>query len=151
MERNRQLIQPEIDQPSPRENAAGVLWVVIPYTTPELTRAALRHAAVCTDLNVYACVVDVQVVPFPCPIDQPPVNKDHARRRLRQLLSESGLPGQVAVLHTRDWIEGYSRVLQEKSLVIVATRKRWWVTREMKLARGLTNAGHQVMLLPIAR
>ena len=151
MEPKRRLSHQEIDRPRKPENPAGALSVIVPYTTPELTRAALRHAAVCTDLNVYACVVDVQVVPFPCPIDQPPINKDHSRRKLQDLLSESGLPGEVAVVYTRDWIEGYSRVLQEKSLVIVATRKRWWVTREMKLARGLTNAGHQVMLLPVAR
>ena len=30
----------------------GVFWMVIPYTTPELTRAALRHAEVCSDLDV---------------------------------------------------------------------------------------------------
>ena len=136
---------------APPEITTGVLWVVVPYTTPELTRAALRHAAVCSDLNVHVSLVDIQVVPFPCPLDQPPINKEYSQRRLRDLFSETGLAGGVAVMYTRDWLEGFRRILEPKSLLILATRKRWWPTREQKIARALTKAGHQVMLLPIPR
>jgi hypothetical protein len=140
----------EAERRAPPEVKTGVLWLVVPYTTPELTRAALRHAAVCSDLNIHVSLVDIQVVPFPCPLDQPPINKEYSARRLRELFSETGLPGGVAVVYTRDWLEGFRRTLEPKSLVILATRKRWrpWPTREEKLARALTRAGHQVMLLP---
>ena len=131
--------------------APGVLRVVIPFTTPELTCAALRHAGVCSDLDVHIGLVDVQVVPFPCPLEQPPVDQKFSRRRLAELLKETGLPGQAAVLYTRDWLEGFKRVLEPGSLVILATRKRWWPTREHKLARALIKAGHQVMLLRVAQ
>ena len=141
----------EIDQRRPSGIGTGVLWVVIPFTTPELTRAALRHAGVCSDLDVQVALVDIQVVPFPCPLDQPPINKEFSERRLRELLKESRLSGQAAVVYTRDWLEAFTRMLEPKSLVILPTQKRWWPTRQQKLARALTKAGHQVMLLPVAR
>ena len=130
---------------------AGILWVVVPYTTPELTQAALRHAGVCSDLDVHVCLFDVQVVPFPAPITQPPVSRKFSEVRLQDLLKESGLPGNAAVIYTREWLEGFTKVLVSDSLVIIATRKRWWQTREEKLARTLTKAGHHVMLLPVVR
>ena len=131
--------------------ATGVLWIVIPYTTPELTNAALRHAAVCSDLDVHVCLVDVQVVPFPCALYQPPVDRKFSECRLNGLLKESGLPGRAAVVYTRDWLEGFRKVLEPGSLVIVASKKRWWRTREEKLACILMKAGHDVLFLPVVR
>jgi len=141
----------EIDQRRPSDIATGILWVVVPYTTPELTRAALRHAGVCSDLDVHVSLVDIQVVPFPCPLNQPPVDKRFSQHRLQELFKESRLPGQAGVLYTRDWLEAFKSVLEPGSLVILATKKRWWPTREDKLARTLTKAGHHVMLLPVVR
>jgi hypothetical protein len=147
----RQTHYEEIDQRRLSDTRTGVLWMVIPYTTPELTRAALRHAGACTDLDVHISLVDIQVVPFPCPLDQPPVSKEFSERRLQELLEESGLPGRVSVLYTRDWLGAFKQVLEPGSLVVLATKMRWWPTREDKLARTLTKAGHQVMLLPVVR
>ncbi len=141
----------ETEQHRPRATTTGVLWMVIPYTTPELTRAALRHAGVCSELDVHVALVDIQVVPFPCPLDQPPIHKEFSERRLRELLQEGGLPGHSMVLYTRDWLEGFKQLLEPGSLVILATKKRWWSTREEQLARSLRKTGHQVMLLPVVR
>jgi hypothetical protein len=135
----------------PSDYTTEVLWVVVPYTTPELTRAALRHSGVCSDLDVHVCLVDIQVVPFPCSLDHAPINKEYSQRRLERLLSESALPGEASVVYTRDWLQGFRRVLGPQSLIVIATTKRWWPTREQKLARALTKAGHQVMLLPVGR
>lgn len=129
--------------------ATEVLWIVVPYTTTQLTRAALRHSAVCSDLNVHVCLVDVQVVPFPCPLDQPPVNKEYSQNRLQALLAECTVPGHATVLYTRDWLEAFHRMLTPESLVIIPTKKRWWRTREEKLAGTLRKAGHEVLLLPL--
>src|SRR5215475_11721148 len=107
----------EVENRRPEETATGVLWVVIPYTTPELTKAALRHAGVCTDLNVHVFLVDVQVVPFPCPLDDPPINKEFSEQRLWNLLTESQLSGVAEVLYARDWLDGFRHVLEPKSLV----------------------------------
>ncbi len=145
----RQIGYEEIDRHRPSDITTGVLWVVIPYTTPELTRAAMRHAGVCSELDVHVSLVDVQVVPFPCLIDQPPINNEYSQRRLQELFNESRLPGRAAVLYTRDWFEGFCRVLEPKSLVVLAAKRRWWPTREKRLARSLSKAGHQVMLLSV--
>jgi hypothetical protein len=139
----------DVEQYTPSDVATGVLWIVIPYTTPELTRAALRHAGVCTDLEVHVCLVDIQVVPFPCPLNQHPINREFSEQRLRALLKDSGLPGKGAVLYTRDWQESFNKVLEPGSLIIVAAKKRWWRTREEKLARTLMRARHDVLLLPV--
>ena len=139
----------ELDRRSPSDTATSVLWAVIPYTTAELTRAALRHAGVCTDLNINVLLVDIQVVPFQCPVDHPPINKEFSDQRLRDLLDQSRLPGRTEVLYARDWFEGFRRVLEPESLVIFAAKNRWWRTREDKLACRLLKAGHHVMLLHI--
>jgi hypothetical protein len=143
------IFHDEIDLRRSPDITTGVLWVVIPFTTPELTLAAIRHAGACSDLDVHVALIDLQVVPFPCPIDQPPINNEYSQHRLQELFSESGVPGRAAVLYTRDWLEGFRRVLEPNSLVVMATKRRWWPTREMKLARALSKAGHQVMLLSV--
>ena len=66
-------------------------------------------------------------------------------------LSYSGLTGHAAVLYTRDRLETFNKLLEPKSLVILATQTRWWPTCQQKLARALTKTGHHVMLLPVVR
>ena len=142
-----QDVYTEIEGRQTADTASGVLRVVIPYTTPGLTQAALRHAGVCTDLSVRVSLIDIQVIGFPCPLDQPPIRKEFSERRLRDLLEPTGLPGTISILYTRDWLEGFRRVLEPQSIVILATKKRYWRTREEKLARTLQKAGHDVMLV----
>ena len=117
-------------QSEPDNSSREHLSVVVPFTTPDLTRAALRHSTACKDLDVHIFLVDVQVVPFPCPLDQPLIDKEHAKRRLQGFLNDDGLSGDAAVLYSRDWLEAFRRLLGPHSLVVLATRKRWWPTRE---------------------
>jgi hypothetical protein len=141
----------ELSRRSSSRVATAVLRVVIPYTTSELTRAALRHAGACTDLNVEVSLIDIQIVPFQCPLDRPPIDKEFSERRLRDLLQEAQLAGSAEVVYARDRLEALDRALQSESLIILTTNKRWWRTREEKLARALVKAGHRVMLLPYSR
>jgi len=143
----QQIAYHEIDQRRPADTATGVLWVAIPYTTPELTLEALRHAGAGTDLNVQISLVDIQVVPFPCPLDQPLIDRKFSEGRLRNLFAQTNLAGTTGIVYARDRLEGYRQALAPASLVILATRKHWWRTREQKLARSLQKAGHHVMLL----
>jgi hypothetical protein len=126
-----------------------VLQIVVPYLNPELTQAAMRHVGVCTDLNLEVNLIDIQVVPFPCPLDQPLINKEYSQRRLEELLGQSGLSGRATVVYTRDWLQAFRQTMEPKSLVIVATASRWLPTREKRLARALVKDGYQVMVLPL--
>ena len=135
--------------PKSLDASTETLSIVVPFTTPALTRAALRHAGLCSELDVNVYLLDIQVVPFPCPLDQPPINKEYSQMRLKELLAEGTVRAEALVLYTRDWVEGFRRVLGPQSLVVIAIKKRWWPTREKKLARALRAAGHQVVLLPV--
>ena len=73
--------------------AISNLQVVIPHRTPQLTRAALKYAAtMADDLNARIRLIDVHVVPYGVPLDEPTVNPRHLTRRLRQLAQESVMP-----------------------------------------------------------
>src|ERR1051326_4233876 len=87
----------EIDQ----LGTTGGLRVVVPYTTPELTRAALRHVAASGDLDIHVYLVDLQVIPFP--MDEPTIHEEFSERRFDELLKESGVPGIGVVSCTTDW------------------------------------------------
>jgi hypothetical protein len=125
----------------------GILWVVIPYTSPELTKAALCHAGVCTDLEVHVSLLDVQIVPFHRSLNDPPIDTKFSAQRLRDLVCGARVSGRADVVYARDWFDGFRRVLHPASLVIVCSKRRWWRTREEKLARILTKAGHHGVLL----
>src|SRR6266704_6068042 len=73
--------------------AISNLQVVIPHRTAQLTRAALKYAAsLIDDLNARIRLIDVYVVPYGVPLDEPPVNPKHLTRKIRQLAQESAVP-----------------------------------------------------------
>src|SRR6266568_1521721 len=131
--------------PAPVESPAD-LQVVIPHRSPQLTRAALRYAVnLAKDLNVRLRLVDVYVVPYGVPLDEPPVNPKYLTRRIRTLAEESTLPVSAEVVYTRDWEQGLRRVLPPASLVLFAIIRSWWPTSEKRLAARLRRQGHQVI------
>jgi len=122
------------------------LHIVIPHRTPQLTRAALKHAANLTDdLNARIRLVDIHVVPYGVPLDEPTVHPKHLARRLRQLSQESPVPVSAEVVYARDWEQGLRRALAPGSLVLLAIRRSWWRTSEKRLAARLRKIGHQVV------
>src|SRR5438128_2448252 len=107
----------------------GDLHVVIPYRTPQLTRAALKQAArLSGDLNFQVRLIDVHVVPYGVPLDEPTVNPQHLVRRIRSLAQQSTLPISAEVVYARDWEQGLRRVLNPGSIVLMAIKRSWWRT-----------------------
>jgi hypothetical protein len=122
------------------------LQVVIPHRTPEFTRAALKYAGrVANDLNTTIRLIDVHVVPYGVPLDEPTVNPKHLTRRLRQLAHETTMPVSAEVVYARDWEQGLRRSLAPGSLVLMAIKRSWWRTSEKRLAARLRKMGHQVI------
>jgi hypothetical protein len=129
---------------------AGELRVFVPYTSPELTKPALAHAAVLTkNLSAHITLFAVQVVPFPLPLDRPDVSPKFIERRLAATVRDAVVQAEIRIGFARDRDLGCEEILPPNSLVVMATKKRWWPTAETKLARALARAGHSVALLGV--
>ncbi len=121
--------------------AISNLQVVIPHRTAQLTRAALKYAAsLSNDLNARIRLIDVYVVPYGVPLDEPPVNPRHLARKIRQLAQET-----AEVVYARDWEQGFRRSLAPSSLVLMTIKRSWWRTSDKRLAARLRKIGHQVV------
>jgi hypothetical protein len=128
------------------------LSIVVPYTTPELTKAALKHAATLSaGLNAAIRLIDAQVVPVQRPLNEPTVNREFSVKRLREIADEAGMPVHVEIIYTRNRMECFRRSVKAGSLIVITAGMPWWPTFEKKLARSLLKAGHDVVLVPRAR
>ena len=122
------------------------LDLVVPFTTPELTRAALDAAnRMGGGLNATLRLVKVQVVPFPLDLDQSPVYIDFLKEQLAQFHSDLPVTGEIRL--AREFEAGLLGSLGRDSVVILATPKRPWRTRNQRLAATLRRAGHKVILM----
>jgi len=126
------------------------LRIVVPYTTPELTQAALRSVALWTqNLEATVRLIGVHIVPYPCPLEKPDVDPDCLRNRLAAAAEGSAIPLQVQVVLARDTTEALRLLLVPETVIVLPTRRRWWRTAEERLARSLARAGHQVALVTV--
>ena len=122
------------------------LDLVVPFTTPELTRAALDAAnRMGAGLNATLRLVKVQVVPFPLDLDQSPVYIDFLKDQMAQFQSDLPVAGEIRL--AREFEAGLLGTLGRDSVVILATRKRPWRTRSERLAASLRRAGYKVVLV----
>jgi hypothetical protein len=132
---------PAADQDGPR------LIISVIFTTVESTLVALRKASVLANrLSARITLVVPQVVPYPLPLDSPPVQREWNERRFRVTASDKPVEMAVHIYLCRDPLDTLITVLPPRSLIVVGGRKRWWPTREKKLAQRLRRAGHEVIL-----
>jgi hypothetical protein len=132
--------------PSQKEESEHLLEVWVVFTSTSATAAALRTAGVLADsLNARIKLVVPQVVPFPLPLESPPVLLEFSEHRLRQIAVESPVETAVQIYLCRDAWETIRTALAPRSLVVIGGRTRWWRTGEESLARKLRRAGHEVI------
>ena len=131
----------------PETGQANVrLDVGVVFTSTDATIAALKRAtALATRLSARIILVVPQIVPYPLPLNSPPVLIDFNERRFRAIARESPVETIVRVYLCRDRLETLVMALKPRSLVVVGGRKRWWPTAEERLARKLRHAGHEVI------
>lgn len=133
-------------QPPAGEAANPKLNISVIFTTVESTLAALKHAGVlAANLGARITLVVPQVVPYPLPLDGPPVSMDVNERRFRVIAGQSMVETRVTVYLCRDRLETAKAVLRPHSLVVVGGRKTWLSTPEKRLAAELRHAGHEVI------
>ncbi|HEX4274975.1 MAG TPA: hypothetical protein VHZ74_06455 [Bryobacteraceae bacterium] len=122
------------------------LDLVVPVTTPDLTRAALDAAnRMGMGLNATLRLIKIQVVPFPMDLSQSPVYLDFLKSQLQRYESELPVAGEIRL--ARELEPGLLGTLSPNSIVVLATGKRLWRTRNERLAAALRRAGHKVVLV----
>jgi hypothetical protein len=123
------------------------LNIFVPFTSTGSTLVALREAGKLADsLGARITVFVPQVVPYPLPLENPPVLVEFNEKRFRLIASQSSVETTVHILLCRDKVRTLASVLKRGSIVVLGGRKRcWWPTREEVLARGLRRAGHEVI------
>lgn len=130
------------------DDRVSLVTVVVPYTDPRLTLAALRHAtAFSRSLSVRIRLIDVRTVPFPSDLGVPLVTRDFLEDRLRAVASLAPVPVSSEIVFARDRVDGFVRAMLRTSVVVIAVRRQWWPSAEKRLARALESAGFQVVVI----
>jgi hypothetical protein len=127
---------------------SGSLEIVVPYTSDEMAAKVMLPATTMTrGLDATLKLVAVYVAPYPAELRCPAPMERHLTARLTDLASRTSLPACIHIVVSRDRGEGFRQILRPGSAVLLGSRKRFWRTREEKLARALTRQGHHVSLI----
>ena len=128
------------------DEADQQLNIAVVFTSVESTLAALKEAGnLANSLGARIRLVVPQVVPYPLPLESPPVLVEFNENRFRVIASESPVETSVQIYLCRDRIDTLTSVLKPGSIVVVGGRRRWWPTKDEVLARQLRRAGHEVI------
>ncbi len=120
------------------------------FTSFDATAAALKMAGTLVKgLSVHINLVVPQVVPYPLPLDAPPVLREFCERRLRDIANESPVDTTVLVYLCRNRLGTLRAVLKRGSIVVIGGCRRWWPTPEESLARKMRRSGHEVVFTEI--
>jgi hypothetical protein len=128
------------------EETAGGLDVAVVFTSVEATLAVLKEAGtLANSLGARITLVVPQVVPYPLPLENPPVLVEFNENRFRVIARESAVETNVQIYLCRDRYETLTSVLKPATIVVLGGRKRWWPTKDELLARRLRRAGYEVV------
>ena len=142
------ILVPAIGHPArpTADEADQKLNIAVVFTSVESTLAALKEAGnLANSLGARITLVVPQVVPYPLPLETPPVLVEFNEKRFRVMASESPVETSVQIYLCRDRFETLTSVLKPGSIVVVGGRKRWWPTKDETLARQLRRAGYEVL------
>jgi hypothetical protein len=114
-------------------------------------RGALRTlqaaAGLARGLGARLTVLLAEVVPYPLPLNAPPVSVEFTERTLLRMLPEPEIETNIQVCLCRDRWQTIRATLKPDSLVVIGGQKRWWPTEEQRLATRLQREGHHVLLV----
>lgn len=129
-----------IERHAPAEGAKIALHIIFDGMprTGSLLDAVARFAR---QLDAHVTVLVPQVVPYPLPLEQPPVSIAFTEEKL------AALPANVEIYLCRDRCEAILSALPQDSLVAMS-RVRWWHREARRLARLLRQNGHRIVFLP---
>jgi hypothetical protein len=132
------------------ESVGAALDVVVLFTDVPATLKALKTAAeLAHNLNGRIRLLAPQVVPYPLPLESPPVSKEFSQRRFQTLVSDGSIDTRVELCLCRNRDEALCQALEPEALVVLGLRRSWWPTRELALARKLRRKGHHVIVVNV--
>jgi hypothetical protein len=133
--------------PDPEGNTGSPLEIFVPFTTERGTFAAL-HAAfrLSVDLRARIEMIAPEIVPYPLPLNRPPVALSFLENRYRSLLEQCGVAARIQIRLCRRPREAIACALKSESLVVIGASRRWWPTEE-RLCGWLRSQGHFVIIV----
>ena len=124
------------------------LDLVVPYTNPALAARALTAATeLARGFEAAVTLMAVYVLPYPSPLECQEGIRKRLEAELTAVARTSPVAIRVKLVFARDRADAYLGLLRRQSMVVIGTKDRWWPTREERLARKLTVAGHSVAII----
>lgn len=117
------------------------------FTDELTTRAAVAAASyLARGLTSRIVLLAARIVPWPLPLDAPPVASEFTEKALSRLAESTGIDVEVRIYVCRDPESTIRGVLEPGSVVVIGVRPRWWQFRAPPLARALMRDGHDVIV-----
>jgi hypothetical protein len=122
--------------------------VFVVFTSIDRTLHALEKAGqLAKPLRGGIEILVVQTVPFPLQLDDPSIPIDFLVGRLEEIAARFPVQIKISAYLCRERLEALERVLNRNCPVVMGIRKRWWQTRDERVARKLRRAGYTVILV----
>jgi hypothetical protein len=138
----------EVTHVPPKETLEGRLSVTVVYTTHAATLAAVKTASrLGGNLATRLKILWLYAVPYTLPLEEPAAAEGFLMQEIRALARESPIEIAAQVYLCREPRRSLHQILPPHSLVVLGGKKRWWPTKEQRLARSLRKDGHEVILV----
>jgi hypothetical protein len=120
--------------------------VVVVFTSTNRTLKALEKAGeLAKPLGGRVVVVAAEVIPYILPLDEAPVRMEFILRRFAEMANQIPIKFLIIPCLCRSRLEALRQLLHRNSPVMIGIRKRWWPTRDERLARELRRAGYAII------
>jgi hypothetical protein len=128
------------------ESFDGGREVAVIFTNHSAMRETLRTAiALAENMSATVTLVVPQIVPHPLPLDQSPRASEFNEHRSRSVAAWAPEVTAIQICMGREADEAIDSVLPPRSVVVIGGPRRWWRSREERLARQLRRRGHDVL------
>jgi hypothetical protein len=132
------------------DQGEGKLEIAVLFTSARATLSAVEAAVpLMKGLDGRLSLIAAQTVPYPLPLDQPPVSLTFNRQRLVEVAAHSAVEMSVHLCVCRCRSATLLSLLRPGSMLLIGARKTWWPTWERRLAKELCRSGLDVVLLEV--
>jgi hypothetical protein len=120
----------------------NVIYTHLPGTSDALNAASVLARGLGARVTVHLA----QVIPYPLELRSPQISIPFAEDQLGLLAGRQPVETSVQVHLCRDLTDAIRQALKPQSVVVIAAPRRWWPSREERLAKTLRREGHHVIL-----